>query len=413
MAAEVVGLPMTIRTGLLPRMPRIVVIGAGLLGGSLLAALQQHRTRYGGSHHLTAVSSADTGDALRTLDWCDAVFGHGQLAEACLGADLIVLCTPLSAIHTQIDAIAACHDCLAPGAIVTDVGSTKVAICRHGNAAFPDQGADSVRFVGGHPMAGSEKSGLTAADPLLYQSALWVLCPPPDLSPERLETLTAVVRAAGARVALLDPAVHDAAVARISHVPQVLASALAGWAGADEGSAEVALALAAGGFRDMTRLALSPWEIWRDILATNSVPIADGLHALSERLALLAIAARAWAADTDGMPTLPSDALPPAAELAFREAFASGKAFRERFRMPKKGIVHDLTELVVRLEDRPGQLQALFAPLASAGINVQDLEILKVREGESGTILLGFATPDDAGRASLMITAAGFSVTSR
>jgi prephenate dehydrogenase len=113
------------------------------------------------------------------------------------------------------------------------------------------------------------------------------------------------------------------------------------------------------------------------------------------------------------MANLETDASAPAAELAFRDAFASGKTFRERFRMPKKGIVHDLTELVVRLEDRPGQLQALFTPLANAGINVQDLEILKVREGESGTILLGFATPDDAQRASLTITAAGFSVTAR
>ncbi len=412
MATDVVGLPMTIRTGLLPRMPRIVVIGAGLLGGSLLAALQQNRTRHGGSHHLTAVSSVATGDALRVLDWCDTVFDHGQLTEACVDADLILLCTPLSAIRTQIDAIAACRHRLAPGAIVTDVGSTKVAICRHGDAAFPDQGVGSARFVGGHPMAGSEKSGLSAADPLLYQSALWVLCPPSDLASDRLQTLTGVVRAAGARVALLDPALHDAAVARISHVPQVLASALAGWAGADDGSAEAALALAAGGFRDMTRLALSPWDIWRDILATNSVPIADGLQAVSERVASLAIAARAWARDADT--TNPeSDASAPAAELAFHDAFASGKAFRERFRMPKKGIVHDLTELVVRLEDRPGQLQALFTPLANAGINVQDLEILKVREGESGTILLGFATPDDAQRASLTITAVGFSVTSR
>ncbi len=400
------------RTGLLARMPRLVVIGAGLLGGSLLAALQRRRTCNGGTCFLTAVSSAATRDALQGLGWCDAVFDYADLADACTNAELIVLCTPLSSIHDQIDAIAACADRLAPGAIVTDVGSTKVEICRQGFAAFPDRVAGSARFVGGHPMAGSEKSGLGAADPLLYQSALWVLCPPSDLDTGRLDPLKAMIHAVGARVAMLEPDLHDAAVARISHVPQVLASALAGWAGADDDSAEAALALAAGGFRDMTRLALSPWDIWRDILATNAAPVADGLHALSERLAELAAAARQWAGGIETT-TPEANESRPSGEMVFRATFANGRAFRERFRMPRKGIVHDLTELVVRLEDRPGQLQTLFTPLAEAGINVQDLEILKVREGESGTILLGFATPEDAQRATLAIIAAGFSVTAR
>jgi len=393
-------------------MPRVVIIGAGLLGGSLLAGLQRLRTCNGGSCHLTAVSSAATRAELHTLGWCDALFDVADLADACSGAELIVLCTPLSSIHDQITAIAARADRLAPGAIVTDVGSTKVAICRQGFAAFPDHGNGSARFVGGHPMAGSEKSGLGAADPLLYQSALWVLCPPPDLATGRLETLKAMVHAVGARVAILEPELHDAAVARISHVPQVLASVLAGWAGADDESAETALALAAGGFRDMTRLALSPWEIWRDILATNPAPIAEGLQVVSERLAGLAAAARQWAAGVETT-TPDADGSRPSGETAFRDTFANGRTFRERFRMPRKGIVHDLVELVVRLEDRPGQLLTLFTPLAEAGINVQDLEILKVREGESGTILLAFATPNDAQRARVAILAAGFSVTSR
>lgn len=393
-------------------MPRLVIVGAGLLGGSLLAGLQRSRMVNGGSYHLAVVTTDASRDALQTLGCCDAIFDAADLADACSGADLIVLCTPLLTIHEQIAAIAANADRLAPNAIVTDVGSTKVEICRQGFAAFPDRGEGSARFVGGHPMAGSEKSGIAAADPLLYQSALWVLCPPPDLATHRLDTLQATVRAVGARVATIEPALHDAAVARISHVPQVLASVLAGWTGANDASAEAALALAAGGFRDMTRLALSPWEIWRDILATNSEPVADGLHDLSVRLAALAVAARDWT--SGGGPMAPGGGRAPShGELVFRDAFVSGKAFRERFRMPRKGIVHDLTELVVRLEDRAGQLQALFAPLADAGISVQDLEILKVREGESGTILLGFATPDEAHRATVAIGAAGFSVTPR
>jgi prephenate dehydrogenase len=384
------------------RLPhRVVVVGAGLLGGSVLAALQPRRGPKGKGVHLTAVSSPKTLDGLRDRDWCDELHEYAHLDEACDQADLVLLCAPLSVIHEQIDRIAGSRDRLAPGALVMDVGSTKSEICRHGFAAFPDEGADSPRFVGGHPMAGSEKSGLSASDPLLYQSALWVLCPPQDFPKERLESAKALVAAVGARVAILYPDLHDAAVARISHVPQVLASVLSGWAGSKERYAEASLALAAGGFRDMTRLALSSWEVWRDILATNPSPIAEGLQDLSERLAVLAVKAKSWAGDhASAAKETESDAEQrrrlAESEKAFREAFAAGKGFREKFKMPRKGIAHDLSEFVVRLEDSPGQLLALLKPLAQSQINVQDIEILKVREGESGTVLLGFATSEEA-----------------
>ena len=377
---------------------RVVIIGAGLLGGSLLAALQSHRTLPAPGLHLTAVSSNETIIALRARAWCDAHFAYDALGDACADADIVILCTPLLTIHAQIDAIAAQRARLARHAIITDVGSTKGDICAHGFAAFPADAHDAPRFVGGHPMAGSEKSGLSASDPLLYQSALWVLCPPADLPPARLGTLRTLVHAAGARIAILDPAQHDAAVARISHVPQVLASVLAGWAGDDDALAETALTLAAGGFRDMTRLALSSYDVWCDIIATNRMPVAQGLQEMAEKLSALSIAIRVANADaTDDL----------------EGAFTSGRAFRQRFHMPRKGILHDLTEFIVRLEDRPGQLMALFAPLATAGINIQDLEILKVREGESGTVLVGFGSPEEAAMARTLLTTSGFTIFER
>jgi len=372
---------------------RIVVVGAGLLGGSLIAALQPVRTHPSRLVHLSAVTSAPTLDALRARHWCDALHLHDGIAEACADADLVILCTPLLTIRAQVETLAACRHQLAPYAIVTDVGSTKLDICAHAFAAFPNDTPVAPRFVGGHPMAGSERSGLDAADPLLYQSALWVLCPPDDLDLARLAPLRAVIHAVGARIASIAPATHDAAVARISHVPQLVSSALAGWAGEDEQLAATALTLAAGGFRDMTRLALSPVDIWQDIIATNRTPIAAGLHELSDRLRTLA----------DGL----------ASTDALQTTFTAGREFRQRFHMPRKGILHDLTEFVVRLEDRPGQLLSLFAPLAEAEINVQDLEILKVREGESGTVLMGFGTPDAAAAARDVLSAAGFSIFER
>ncbi len=379
---------------------RVVIVGAGLLGGSLLAALQpRRRSASDAPLHLTAVSSAPTLDTLRSRQWCDALVEHARLGEACAGADLVLLCTPLLTIRAQVDTIAAARHHLAPGAIVSDVGSTKREICAHAFAAFSDDAPNAPRFVGGHPMAGSEKSGVEAADPLLYQSALWVLCPPDDLAASRLTTLRTLVHAVGARCAVIDPATHDAAVARISHVPQLVSSALAGWAGSDEQLAATALTLAAGGFRDMTRLALSPFDVWADIVATNRTPIAEGLRELSGQLGALAASLR------DGAESMNTDAL--------QQTFSRGRSFRQQFHMPRKGILHDLSEFVVRLDDRPGQLLALFTPLAGAGINVQDLEILKVREGESGTVLMGFGTPAIAADARALLARAGFAILER
>lgn len=427
------------------RSGRVVVVGAGLLGGSLLAALQTRRVTPGreGGFVLVAVSGGRTLEGLRARDWCDELFPYERLEEACDEADLVLLCSPLGAILEHLARISAARDRLSRGAVVSDVGSTKTLVCTAGFEAFADEGEGTPRFVGGHPMAGSERSGLEAADPLLYQSALWVLCPPHDL-PERQDgLLREIVHACGARAATLDPWIHDAAVARISHVPQLVASTLSAWAGGDEALAEPALALAAGGFRDMTRLALSRWEVWRDIVATNPGPVSEALAELSERLATLSGAAARWrealeeialsddpeastrqwfAGIAGGDVALAASALGAdsqalekfgEAEAALRAPFEDGAAFRRRFRMPRKGICHDLSEFVVRLEDRPGQMLAVLQPLAREGVNVQDLEILKVREGESGTVLLGFATPEEAARAREILVGAHFLVMDR
>jgi prephenate dehydrogenase len=370
---------------------RIAVVGAGLLGGSLIAALQPRRGA--GGYHITAVDLPETLATLRARQWCDALYAPDDLITACATADLIVLCTTMSILPGQIAALGGARDQLAPHAIVTDIGSTKRLICEQGFAAFPAAQVAQPRFVGGHPMAGAERSGIAFADPMLFQSALWVLCPPHDLDDDRLTALRTVVRDSGARVLIATADAHDDAVARISHVPQLLSSALAAWSGADEAQAELSLALAAGGFRDMTRLAVSPWSVWRDIIATNRGPIAEGLHEIAADIASIARSVERH------------DANDVSTDLA--SLFGRARAFRERFHMPRKGIMRDLAEIIVRLDDRPGQLLAMLTPLAAAGINVQDLEILKVREGEHGTVLLGFASADVADAAMELLAAHG------
>lgn len=411
----------------------VCVVGAGLLGGSILSLLQARRP----GTRITAVSSRRTVASLQELGWCDAAFEYGKLERAVEGADLVILCSPVAAIFDQLERLSQVASALAPGALVTDVGSTKEMLCRRGFELFPGTSPTAPRFVGAHPMAGSEKSGLDASDALLFQSAIWVLCPPGDLTRERLAPLWSLVQAAGARPILLDPRVHDAAVARISHAPQLLATALAAWTGRDEALVETSLALAAGGFRDMTRLAGSSWDVWRDILATNAGNIAHGLEELSHSLKELAEAARGIqhavdAVDADRTPgSLETffyllakgdhsqlSKLPHGQELSqsrflLSREFEAGRELRARFKAPRKGILHELAELVVRVEDRPGELVRILTPLAAEGLNILDLEILKIREGEQGTLLLGFGDPETAQKAQELLARLGHLVVRR
>lgn len=411
----------------------ICVVGVGLLGGSLLALLQARRP----SVRITVVSSRRTLGVIKEHGWADACFEYGKLETAVETADLIVLCSPVAAIFDQLERLSQVTSRMAPGAIVTDVGSTKEMLCRRGFELFPATSLSAPRFVGAHPMAGSEKSGLEAADPLLFQSAIWVLCPPEDLSRERVSPLRSLIQLCGARAVLLDPKVHDAAVARISHAPQLLATALAAWAGRDDELVETSLALAAGGFRDMTRLAGSSWDVWRDILATNAGNIAAGLDELSRSIKDLAEAAHAIgeaveSADADRTPgSLESffyllakgdhsqlANLPHGQELAqsrflLSREFEAGRELRARFKAPRKGILHEISELVVRVEDRPGELVKVLQPLAREGLNILDLEILKIREGEQGTLLLGFGEPETARQAQELLSGIGFLVVRR
>jgi len=416
------------------KLPRhICVVGAGLMGGSLLALLQAKRPKL----RITAVSSKRTLSTLQEHGWCDAYYEYSKLERAVEGVDLVVLCSPVAVTFDQLERLSQVSTRMAPGAVITDVGSTKEMLCRRGFQLFPATTPESTRFVGGHPMAGSEKSGVDASDPMLFQSAIWVHCPPEDLPEDQLAPLRGLIQLAGARAVRLDPSIHDAAVARISHAPQLLATALAAWVGRNEALTETSLALAAGGFRDMTRLAGSSWDVWRDILATNAGNIAKALEELSHSLKDLSEAANGVdlavaSADQDLTPgsietffylLAKGDHsqlanLPHGQELAqsrflLSREFEAGRELRSRFKAPRKGIMHEVSELVVRVEDRPGELLNVIAPLAAEGVNIIDLEILKIREGEQGTLLLGFADPDIARNAQTILTNVGFLVVRR
>jgi prephenate dehydrogenase len=161
-----------------------------------------------------------------------------------------------------------------PGALVTDVGSTKSLIVEQAQKYFTGERY----FIGGHPMAGREKGGWENADARLFENAAYALAPASNFPASLLDSFTHLLQALGAHVVTLDPATHDRVVADISHLPQLLSVALMNFITREGAQTELALQLTAGGFRDMTRLAASPFEIWKDIVAGNRANIRRSLQ---------------------------------------------------------------------------------------------------------------------------------------
>lgn len=250
---------------------RVALVGVGLIGGSLGMALR--------SGHL-AVSVVGVGRDRERLEKAQSLGAiddiAGDLAPGVADADLVVLATPVRQILADVERLGP-H--LARGAIVTDVGSTKTEIARRADATL----APGV-FVAGHPMAGSERSGVEAANPDLFRQAVWALTPTAATNADALDRVETMAKAVGARVLVLDPDAHDRAVAVTSHLPHVLAYALSSLAGREAERTAHLYDLAAGSFASATRVAQSPPELWRDVALTNRTALAQSVRSFCAEL---------------------------------------------------------------------------------------------------------------------------------
>jgi prephenate dehydrogenase len=250
----------------------VAVVGLGLMGASLCMDLKAQN-----------LCREVRGVARRTQTVLDAFFAHvvdlatNDLQTGILGADIVILATPVRTIVATLEEIG---PRLWPGTLVMDMGSTKADICAAMELLPP-----GVQPVGGHPMCGKETAGFEAAECGLYHNATWVLSPLPRTAPEALALADELARAVGARPVVLAPARHDRLVASISHLPFLVASALTdavAQVGADD---PVVWDLAAGGFRDTSRVAASDTQMFLDILLTNRAAVLEQLRAFGEHLA--------------------------------------------------------------------------------------------------------------------------------
>jgi prephenate dehydrogenase len=244
----------------------IAIVGVGLIGGSFALAAR----RAGIAERLTGWDRKDTLDEARArgvIDGVEDAFDSGRVSDA----DFVYLAAPVGAILSFLRLHA---KSLKSGAIVTDAGSTKREICRVAREALGRE----VAFVGGHPMAGSERTGVEFADADLFRGAAYALVTDDRVNPDALRSVEQVVNSIGAKPFRLTAEQHDRTAALISHTPQMLSTALA-LAVARKGEAET-LALAGSGFMEMTRLAESRWSVWEDICRTNPDEIASALDGL-------------------------------------------------------------------------------------------------------------------------------------
>jgi prephenate dehydrogenase len=250
------------------QLSQLAIFGPGLIGGSIALAARRHAV----CARLCVWShDADERAEARRIELGDVI--TDDPAEAAHGSDLLILCTPPSAMPALAARLTP-H--VGERAAVSDVASVKGGLAGTLGGIFRRG-----RYVGAHPMAGSERAGLSAARANLFENAACLLTPGADADPDAVETVRRFWTGVGARVRQLSPQEHDEAVALVSHLPHVLAAALVSYV-SDQGDS--ALACAGPGWRDTTRIAAGPAELWTEILSHNRAPVTNALHGMVAKL---------------------------------------------------------------------------------------------------------------------------------
>ena len=326
---------------------RAAVVGAGLIGGSIGLALRAR-----GWHVTGRDSRPEVAEEAERLGALDAV-GEDP------GAEVTFVATPVGATVGEVARVLA-QPSLAPDAVVTDVAGVKGAVVA---------AVDDPRFVGGHPMAGSEQVGVAGADAELFVGATWVLTPTAGTDPEAYARVQGIVGSLGADVLSLSPEQHDALVAVVSHVPHLAAATLMNLADRQAEQHAALLRLAAGGFRDMTRVAAGQPGIWPDVCAENAAAIVATLDALLAELG--AVRDRVAGGDRDAL------------LAGLTHAAEARRALPARAVRPER-----LVELRVPVPDRPGVIAEITTTAGDLGVNIFDLEIAHSAEGPRGVMVL-------------------------
>jgi len=349
----------------------LVIAGVGLIGGSVALGAKQ---RFLADRVIGLDKNPETLKIAKARGAIDE--GFTEAGEWLKEADLIVLASPVKSLLPLAKSI---EPFVGKHTVITDVGSVKeevVAALSH------------LRFVGSHPMAGSEKIGVAHASAALLENAVWVLTPSKTTDPATVALVREFITHLGARPIRTSPEQHDKLVAAVSHVPYLAAVALTQLISNDTDK-DLMMLLAAGGYRDLTRIASGNPIMSRDMVTGNKTAIKETLAKLIEQLKKLEL--------------LLDD---PEAFLASAE---HAKSTRDSFPVVKRSLLPAKYEVVVAVPDTPGQLAKITTTLGEADINIKDIEVLGIREA-GGAVRLAFEDEPQLKRGVQALQAIGYEV---
>ena len=337
---------------------KVGIIGTGLMGGSFALALMS----YPGVERVFCYDiSPETRQEARDLSVGDEVAESAD--EAVKGSGLVVLATPVGEIRRAFEGIS---EDLEEGAIVTDIGSVKLPVI----VAIEEIVSKDVNYVGGHPMTGSEQEGVASARADLYRDCYYILTPTDRTDAEAFRRLHGLLTDLGSRVLSMDPESHDRAMATISHVPHLLSLVLMEAARKKQEKMKSLFTIAAGGFRDMTRIAASSPDLWIDICMENKDFILEALGEYSEGVDELV----GFLEQND------RDSL--------RELFEAARRARDELSVKEGLDIEELFEVTMPVPDQPGVISKVSTAVGSLGVNIEDIGIVHPLEGETGILNL-------------------------
>jgi prephenate dehydrogenase len=363
----------------------IAVVGLGLIGASFAGA---YHKAYPEASILGVDTSQEAIDELLSRGWISKGYTpqDAELAQAFNTCNLVVLATPVSVAPEYFRMLVACDY----QGVITDTCSTKNQVVEQALEILKQPNL----YVPGHPMAGSEKSGVYGARDTLFENAHWVLCPDENTSPDAFAALHDALTSLGARVVSLTRENHDEAVAIISHVPHFVASSLVELAVRHAGNQEALFRLAAGGFKDSTRIAAGSPALWTGIAFENPQAIIQGLREMEEILEQYASAL----------------------EAANHEEFKAllTRASKARQALPAKWIpaTEDLLEVRIPLMDRTGVVAEVTTIASQVGCNIQSIEIDHITSSSADLVLI-LTDEGDIGKLSTQLIKAGFRISFR
>jgi len=356
---------------------RVGIMGTGLIGGSLGLAL-----RVEGAAGKVIGFDADAAMLSGALDRGAVEEAAGSLAELAAGCDLLFVAVPVRAIPAVLREAA---PALRPGTTISDVGSVKERVVETAQKVLQR----GCHFIGGHPLAGSEQRGVGFADPQLFRDAYYVLTPSGECDAGAYSRLHALLASLGARVIAMEPRQHDRAVSVISHLPHVMAMSLMNLA-LERAEEYPVLRLAAGGFRDMTRIAASDASLWLDILMENREAVSESMGECVE--AMRRIAELLEAGDEEEL-------------VRWMRRASSG---RQSIAPVLGESLAGFYSVILAVDDRPGVISDVTLTVGEMGINIEDIELMHPLESGQGLLRLTITGEEDAQRATEALRGKGY-----